>query len=114
MQEQKRRFPRVDRRLLVNYDHFNLDHVQDDAGVARTLDMSVRGLLLQVPRPVEPGTTLRLALDLDGEIIEAFGEVTRCAEDDEGMYTTGVSLRYVPERFIDRVEAHFRETEGEE
>lgn len=108
MTEKKRRFPRVERHLLVSYDHFNMDHVKDDVGMARTLDMSVRGLLLELPRAVEPGSALRLSLDLDGEIVEAFGDVARCEESSDGMFAVGVDLRYVPERFIERVEAHFR------
>lgn len=106
--QEKRRFPRVDRKLLVSYDHFSLDNLKDDEGVARTLDMSVRGLLLQLPRPVEIGSTLRLSLDLGGDVIEAFGEVTRCEEDEEGMYEAGIQLKYVPEKFIERVEHFFQ------
>lgn len=108
MQEKKRRFPRVERNLLVSYDHFNVDNVKDDVGMARTLDMSVRGLLLELPRAAEIGSSLRLALDLDGEVVEAFGDVARCEPTEDGMFAVGVDLRYVPERFIERVEAHFR------
>jgi len=104
----KRRFPRVDRQLLVSYDHFNLDNLKDDEGLARTLDMSVRGLLLQVPREVEVGSTLRLSLSLDGDVVEAFGEVTRCAPGEGGTFEAGIELKYVPEAFIDRVEAFFQ------
>lgn len=107
---EKRRFPRLDRHLLVGYDHFNSDNLKDDEGLARTLDMSVRGLLLELPRPVEPGTTLRLQLNLTGELIEAFGEVTRCEDaDHNGMYEVGVLLKYVPEAFITVVERYFQD-----
>ena len=108
MQDKKRRFPRLERHLLVSYDHFNVDNVKDDVGMARTLDMSVRGLLLELARPVEIGSSLRLSLDLDGEVVEAFGDVARCESTPDGLYAVGVDLRYVPERFIERVEAHFR------
>jgi hypothetical protein len=104
----KRRYPRVDHKLLVSYDHFSIDNLKDDEGLARTLDMSVRGLLLQTPRAVDVGTTLRMALNLDGEIIEAFGKVTRCAKGADGLYETGVELNYVPEKFIAVVENYFR------
>lgn len=105
----KRKFERVDRQLLVNYDHFNLDNIKDDQGMARTLDMSVRGLHLQLPRAVEPGSTLRLALDLKGEVIEAFGEIRWCEADQDGMFEAGIELKYVPEKFIAAIEAHFTE-----
>lgn len=103
----KRRFERIDRKLLVNYDHFNFDNLKDDEGLARTLDMSVRGLLLQLPRPVEPGSTLRLSLSLGDDVVEAFGEVRRCEQDDDGLYEAGIELRYVPEKFIRTVESFF-------
>ena len=103
----KRQFERVDRHLLVNYDHFNFDNLKDDEGMARTLDMSVRGLHLQLPRAVEAGSSLRLALQLKDEVIEAFGTIRWCEPDGEGMFEAGIELKYVPEKFIAAIEAHF-------
>jgi hypothetical protein len=108
---EKRRYPRLDRKLLVSYDHFNLDNIKDDEGIARTLDMSVRGLLLELPRPVEKGSTFRMNLNLEGEIVELFGEVVWVKETGAGTYEAGVELRYVPERFIHSVESFFLKKE---
>jgi hypothetical protein len=110
---EKRRFPRLERQLLVSYDHFNLDNLKDDEGIARTLDMSIRGLLLELPRAVEVGSTLRLNINLEGEIVELFGEVVRLKPKEGGTYEVGVELRYVPERFIRVVESFFLKRKGE-
>jgi hypothetical protein len=111
---EKRRFPRLERHLLVSYDHFNLDNLKDDEGLARTLDMSIRGLLLELPRPMEVGSTLRLNINLEGELVELFGEVVRLKPKEQGTYEVGVELRYVPERFIRVVESFFMKTRGQE
>lgn len=104
----KRNFERLDRRLLVSYDHFNFDNIKDDEGMARTLDMSIRGLHLQLPRAVEIGSSLRLALQLDNEVVEAFGQVRWCEADQEGTFEAGIELKYVPEKFINALEKHFQ------
>lgn len=111
---EKRRFPRLDRKLLVSYDHFNLENLKDDEGVARTLDMSVRGLLLELPRAVEVGSTLRLNINLAGEIAEVFGEVVRVKATEQDTYEVGVELKYVPEKFIRLVESFFLSDRGKD
>ncbi len=105
-----RRFKRVDRKLLVSYDHFNIDNIKDDEGVALTVDMSVRGLLLELPRPMDEGSTIRLSLNLEGDVVEAFGEIKRCAPSasDDDLFEVGVELKYISERFITVVENYFQ------
>lgn len=107
--ENRRNFARVDHELLVGYTHFDMQKVKDDEGVAKTLNMSVRGLLLLLPRSVEVDTELQIALNLDGEIVEVVGRVVRCELDrqDKGMFDAGIELAYVPDRFTEAVERYF-------
>lgn len=108
--DNRRNFTRVDHELLVNYAHYDLEQVKDDEGMAKTINMSVRGLLLLLPRGVEAGTSLQLALNLDGEVVEIIGRVVRCEPeaDDTGMFDAGIELEYVPERFTEAVEHYFK------
>lgn len=104
--DNRRTFTRVDQELLVNYAHFDIKQVQDDEGMAKTLNMSVRGLLLLLPRAIEPGTRLQLALNLEGNVAEVVGKVVRCEPDPSGngMFDAGIELEYVPDRFAESVE----------
>ena len=107
--DNRRTFARVDQELLVSYTHFDVRQVKDDEGMAKTLNMSVRGLLLLFPRPVAPGTTLRIALNLEGEVVEVVGKVAHCEPDSstEGMFDASIELFYVPDHFAESVERYF-------
>ena len=80
--------------------------------MGKSLNVSVRGLLLLMPRPVEVGALLQLALDLESEVVELFGEVVRCTPDpdDSGMFDVGIELSHVPAHFTESVERFFSGT----
>jgi len=58
------------------------------------LNISVRGLLLQTERPLEPGlrADIRFALPGQTQALEAVGQVVRSAEDD-GSYRSGIEFQ---------------------
>ena len=107
--DNRRLFARVDHELLASYCHYDLNDVMDDEGMAKTLNMSVRGLLLLLPRSVDINSTLKVALNLEGSVIELVGQVMRCRLDPEadGMFDVGIELKYVPEHFAESVERYF-------
>ena len=107
--DDRRTFTRVDQELLVSYAHFDIAQVKDDEGMAKTLNMSVRGLLLRLPRAVDIGARLQLALNLEGDVAEVVGKVVRCDADPsgDGMFDAGIELEYVPDRFAASVERLF-------
>ncbi|NVB40222.1 PilZ domain-containing protein [Pseudenhygromyxa sp. WMMC2535] len=108
--DNRRNFARVEHQILVSYAHYEPgpDHIKDEEGLAKTLNMSVQGLLLLIPRSVEVGSRLQLTLDLDGEIVESLvARVARCEPAEGEMYNIGVALEHVPDRFIEAVERYF-------
>lgn len=110
--DERRHFARVDHQLLVEYSHRDPGNTVDEEGMAKTLDMSVHGLLLVLPRPVEVGAVLDLALDLEGDVVEVVGRVVRCAPapDNSELFDAGVELTHVPEQYRKAVERYFGRT----
>jgi hypothetical protein len=110
--DERRNFARVDHQLLVEYSHRDASNAMDEEGMAKTLDMSVKGLLLVLPRSVEIGAVLNLALDLEGEVVEVVGRVVRCtpAPDNSELFDAGIELAHVPEHYRQAVERYFART----
>lgn len=106
--DNRRQFARVDHEILANYSHVEAEQSADD-GMAKTLNLSVGGLLLQLPREAKLDTNLKVALNLDGQIVEVLGRVARCGASSEqaGMFEVGVELLHVPDQFAARVEQYF-------
>ena len=106
--DNRRQFARVDHEILASYSHYDPEEVKDDEGMAKTLNLSVSGLLLQLPRAVEVEQKLQLALNLDGQVVELVGRVVRCEAADAGdMHDVGVELVHVPDPFVQVVERYF-------
>lgn len=105
MQPDKRKFVRIDKAALVSYERLGtLSAETVDAGVAKTVDVSVRGLQLEFPRAVATGDHLRLELSLDGELVKVEGVVVRTGKDDSGHEVAGVHLTHVPAAFVGRIQ----------
>ena len=107
--DNRRRFERIDRELLASYRHFDPADREDDEGMAKTLNLSVGGVLLLLPHSFESGTRLELALNLDGTVVEVVGKVAHCEASSEvaDMYDLGVELEATQERFVEAVEQYF-------
>lgn len=105
MQQDKRKFVRVDKSALVSYERLGTLAAETvDAGIAKTVDVSIRGLQLEFPRPVAPGDHLRLELSLDGVLVKVEGVVVRTDKDDSGLEVAGVHLTHVPTEYVGRIQ----------
>jgi len=108
--DNRRRFERIDRELLASYTHFDPANREDDEGMAKTLNLSVGGVLLLLPHEFPTGTRLELALNLDGQIVEVVGKVAHCKRGDDELFDVGVELESTHARFADAVERYFAKT----
>lgn len=105
MQPDKRKFVRVDKAALVSYEKLGSVETETvDAGIAKTVDVSVRGLQLEFPRPVATGDHLRLELSLDGTLVKVEGVVVRTDKDDSGLDVAGIHLTHVPAEYVGRIQ----------
>jgi hypothetical protein len=111
--ENRRSFARIDHQHLVSYTHRDAKDVKDDEGMAKTLNLSVHGLLLLFSHHVQVGVHLELELNLDGTIVKVVGVVVRCdpAATNEGMFDVGIELSHVPQRFVQAVEQYLSKAE---
>jgi hypothetical protein len=107
--DNRRRFERIDRELLASYTHFDPGDREDDEGMAKTLNLSVGGVLLLLAHSFEQGTRLELALNLDGQVIEVVGKVAHCeaSAEVEDMFDVGVELESTQARYAEAVERFF-------
>lgn len=105
MRQDQRKFVRIDKAALVSYERIGKATAKtEDAGMAKTVDVSVRGLQLEFPRAVEIGDILRLELSLDGKLVKVEGVVVRTDKDDSGLEVAGVALTHVPAEYVGRIQ----------
>jgi hypothetical protein len=72
---ERRRWDRVPAEHLVSYTHFDDDGELDDMGMARTLDLSEGGILLEMARPMGEGSWLEIKMVSGEHIVKARGRV---------------------------------------
>ncbi len=70
-------------------------------GLARTLNVSATGLLLETNQPFAPGQTLRITLGLRDELVQITGKIAHSEENAAALYNSGVCFLTFPE--ADRV-----------
>jgi hypothetical protein len=69
------------------------------------VNLSVRGMLLEVPKPILVGTTMDLSFVVPGEDLEvnAVGQVVRTAVAGDGAQLVGVKILIVDDADRDRL-----------
>ena len=65
-------------------------------GLARTLDVSGNGLLLETGQPFAVGQTLRISLGLRDELVQITGSVAHSEPNAATLYQAGVYFLTVP------------------
>jgi hypothetical protein len=92
----KRNFLRIDRIALVSYEIFpNAEKTMSEMGLARTVDLSVGGIQLELPRPIAVGDGVKLVLNLEGNLVPVAGRVTRVESGFGGYDLAGIRLTRV-------------------
>lgn len=90
MGEERRRFPRLPISVDIGAKHSNLPLIK-----AKTLDISVGGIRLFLPRQLPKGNVMELKMNLPFPLVIARGEVawTKEVETEEGKsFQTGIEL----------------------
>lgn len=102
--EEKRNFIRIDKNALASFEVFpKAEPPLADMGLGRTVDVSLGGLLLELPRAVEVGDGVRLVLNLRGKLVPALGRVVRTEHAFGGVMLAGVRLTKVPAEYASLV-----------
>lgn len=86
---------RAERRYAMNFLDFEIvapDGETLGRGLARTLNVSATGLLLETGQFFEPGQQLRITLGLKNELVQLLGRVVRSQPVDDDICSTGVQF----------------------
>lgn len=89
--EERRKYPRLNTLNLVSYRIYSPDDVSKEGeGIARTLDLSTGGLMIQLNEHVSPGMQLQMVVAINENLIDVQGEIVHVVEIKKGLYDVGV------------------------
>ena len=93
---EQRSAERRDTMNLLDYEVLSPDGETVGRGVARTLNISMTGLLLETGQYFETGQSLRITLGLAKDLVQVTGRVAHSRPVDDDMCTTGVQFVEFP------------------
>ena len=89
----RRRYPRVDASHLVSYSHYDEEEgLEDEGEMARTMDLSLGGVLIQVAKLLKMGTVLKLEIGIEDHIIAAYGHIVHIKQVEDDLYDVGIQF----------------------
>lgn len=96
--ESTRRYPRINKMLLVSYVSAIAGSQSTPISIGRILDLNPGGLGIEVFTPISVGSELEMEIDLDGTLIGAVGTVVH-AREEEGRWVVGIRFSSPDDRF---------------
>ncbi len=96
---ERRAFTRIDKKTLVSYDVLTDDYAVLDEGMARTTDISMSGLHMEIPRRLRVDDRLRLSLNIEEQMVTLVGTVV-WVEFDDPYFQVGCQIESVPRNYV--------------
>ncbi len=96
-EKERRAQPRVDATYRIAYECFNPWGIKVDEGPAKTVDISGRGALIEIPRGVPLDASMVLLVMAPFHMLMVKGSVVHSRRSDNGAYHVGVHLTEVVE-----------------
>lgn len=93
--QEKRNSIRVRSIHLLSYSTINRDRSFREIGMARTLNVSEKGILMESYSPLSESAELEIVFNVIDECISARGKVIRIDEDEEGRYRVAVNFTHI-------------------
>lgn len=93
----KRRSPRFDTMNLLHYKVLDAHNGQLGDGMARTLNVSRGGLLLETNVAFDPGQEIGVSIGLEEDLVDVMGKVVHCEPTTNGMFSTGIQFEDLDE-----------------
>jgi hypothetical protein len=90
--QEKRQNERFDSLNLLHYKVIDARGGQFGNGMARTLNVSEGGLLLETNTVFDPGQQISVNIGLKEEEVEVVGVVRHCKKSGDGLFTSGVKF----------------------
>ncbi len=111
--EERRAFPRVQASYRLAYECYSPRGIKIDEGPARTIDISGRGALIEIPRPVDLDSSLILLVMAPFHMLMVRGSVVHSRRIDSGAFHVGVRLNEVIEGSWDVLDSIVSERRAE-
>jgi c-di-GMP-binding flagellar brake protein YcgR len=113
MREERRKWPRVPTEHLVSYTHFDGQGEPDEMGMARTLDLSEGGIVLEMTHALETGSRLEMEMVTGDHVLRARGRVVYNQQLSSGYWRVGVSFTEIKDSDLAIIaqEVHDRRTD---
>jgi len=96
-EKEKRKHPRINSLNLLAYVCMNENSEIVRQGMARTLDVSEGGMLMETDVPVDPQYTVSLTLGLKDELTDIKGKVVHFRTDGNGKFQSGIRFTQTEE-----------------
>ena len=90
MKQDRRKWPRILTEHLVAYTRLDNEVVPDEAGVARTLDLSQGGVVLEMTHPLDAGGRLEIKMVSGDRILKARGRVVYSQDLPDKRWRVGI------------------------
>jgi c-di-GMP-binding flagellar brake protein YcgR len=113
--EERRRWTRIQAEHLVSYAHFDEHGEPDVRGMARTLDLSEGGMVLEMTHPADVGERLQVKMVTGDDILEAVATVVYSNPLHPYRWRVGVRFTEVPDEDLATIAqevARFRQGGG--
>ena len=91
-EKEKRKHPRINSLNLLAYVCMNENSEIVRQGMAKTLDVSEGGILMETHVPVDPQHTVSLTLGLQDELTDVKGKVIHFRKDGNGRFQSGIQF----------------------
>lgn len=91
-EKEKRKHPRINSLNLLAYVCLNENSEIVRQGMAKTLDVSEGGILMETHVPVDPQHTVSLTLGLKDELTDVKGKVVHFRTDGNGRFQSGIQF----------------------
>jgi c-di-GMP-binding flagellar brake protein YcgR len=101
--EERRKWPRIPAEHLVSYARFDEHGELDQRGMARTLDLSEGGMVLEMTHPANVGEHLQIGMVSGDQILRANAAVVYSKPLPAGRWRVGVSFKEIPEEDVDAI-----------
>jgi Tfp pilus assembly protein PilZ len=114
--KERREHPRINCLNLLSYVCMNENSETVRQGMARTLDVSEGGILMETHVPIDPQYTVSLTLGLKDELTDVKGKVVHFRTDGNGKFQSGIRFTQTEEptsRILKKVIEAFKKQYGD-
>ena len=113
---EQRKYLRVDSHNLLSYDCLDENNQIITQGLARTLNISEGGMLLETHVPLDPRLILEFTIAMEDDLMDLRGKITYNRETAGGKYEIGIQFIETDEAtnlFLKQFVVIFKEERGE-